>query len=98
MKIKIDKQNELVAVLDQNSVDSDEKDEIIDLMNQLNLFANGDSWNMTETYIQKNNIILEKLIDMGVKDLYYNICMIAAADRLHFFIKDKFIKDPIVLW
>lgn len=98
MKIKIDKKKELVSVLNISDIDIEEKNKIIDLMNKLELFANKDSAKITYEYIQKNNIIFEKLINSGIKDLYYNISMIGGSDRLHYYIKDAVVDKPIVSW
>jgi len=98
MKIEIDKQKELVAVLDKNDIAIEEKDKIINLMNKLELFANIDSGKVTDGYIKENSIILEKLIEIGVKDLHYNISVIAGKDRFHSFVKDSIVNYPIVKW
>jgi len=98
MKIEINKQKELVAVLDENDIKFDLKTKIKDLMNELELFANIDSGDVTSRYIKKNINIFEKLIEIGIKDLYYNISIIGGKDRLHLFIKNSVVKDPIVLW
>ena len=98
MKIKIDKEKELVSVLNRSDIDIEEKNEIINLMNKLELFANIDSAKITDKYIQNNNIIFEKLINGGVKELYFNIAMIGGRDRLHYYIKDAVVDMPIVYW
>ncbi len=98
MKIKIDKQKELVSVLNISDIDIKEKNAIINLMNKLELFANKDSEKITGEYIQKNNIIFEKLINSGIKDLYYNIGIIGGSDRLHHYIKDAVVDKPVAYW
>jgi len=98
LKIVIEKQKELVSITGTQYINTVSKNDVTVLMNELELFANIDSSKITEDYIKKNNLIFEKLIELGVQDLYYNIGMMAGKDHLHSFIKDYVIYDPIVRW
>ncbi len=96
VEIILDKKNDLIAVLNKDTLAKSDEDNIKEMLNDINLFAHPDSYRMTEGYIDKNNKIFEQLIELGIKDLYWNVQYTTGQVRIHDFIKNGSVDKPIL--
>lgn len=96
IEIKIDKNKEVVAVFKKSEISDVEKNNIIELINNIELFACIDSGKVTDTYVEKNKNIFNTLIELGIKDLYYDCHYIGAGIKTHHFIKNSEICETII--
>ena len=95
VEIISDKNNELIAVIDKDKLAKNDEDSIKGMLNDINLFSHPDSYTITEDYIAKNKKVFEKLIELGIKDLYWNVKYSTGQVCIHNFIINGSVDKPI---
>ena len=84
--------------MDKDEISQIEREKVEELLESIELFGNNDSWDITDTYIEKNRKIFSNLMELGVVDLYYDCKYIGAGIQTHYFIKISVVVKEYIAW